>query len=412
MKIAKIETLRLKEFPQLLWVEVTADDGLVGLGETFFAPGAVETFIHDYAAPYLLGQDPRDVDRHAHKLMSVYVGSQDSGAEMRAASAIDLALWDILAKSLSAPVWRLMGGKVRDSIPVYNTCAGYRHARATKRHALFERNEDWTRTADVAMLDMAEAGGPYEDLDAQRFDAGGLAKSLLSEGIGAMKIWPFDVAAEASDGARITNAEIEAALQPFRLIRDAVGDEIEIMVELHGLWTLPCASRIARALEPFKPAWLEEPIIGNETGALAALARHTAIPICASERLATRASFKDLLERGAASVAMIDLAWCGGLGEARRIADMAAAWRVPVTLHDCTGPVVFAASCALSATLPHANWQEMVRAYVHGWYREIVTALPQVTDGSVSPLEGAGLGLKLRPEIRSRPDATFIASSG
>ena len=133
MKIAKIETLRLKEFPQLLWVEVTADDGLVGLGETFFAPGAVETFIHDYAAPYLLGQDPRDVDRHAHKLMSVYVGSQDSGAEMRAASAIDLALWDILAKSLSAPVWRLMGGKVRNSIPVYNTCAGYKHARATKR---------------------------------------------------------------------------------------------------------------------------------------------------------------------------------------------------------------------------------------------------------------------------------------
>ena len=94
---------------------------------------------------------------------------------------------------------------------------------------------------------------------------------------------------------------------------------------------------------------------------------------------------------------MIDLAWCGGLGEARRIADMAAAWRVPVTLHDCTGPVVFAASCALSATLPHANWQEMVRAYVHGWYREIVTALPQVTNGSVSPLDERGARAEFAP---------------
>ena len=118
MKIAKIETLRLKEFPQLLWVEITSDDGVVGLGETFFAPGAVETFIHDYAAPYLLGQDPRDVDRHAHKLMSVYVGSEDCGAEMRAASAIDLALWDILAISVSARVWLLLCGYVIDLFEV------------------------------------------------------------------------------------------------------------------------------------------------------------------------------------------------------------------------------------------------------------------------------------------------------
>jgi L-alanine-DL-glutamate epimerase-like enolase superfamily enzyme len=399
MRIARVETLRLASFPQVLWVEVTTECGLTGLGETFFAPGAVEAFVHEAAAPALLGDDPRDVDRHAHRLGSVYVGSQDSGAEMRAASAIDLALWDILGQSLGAPVWRLFGGKAHASVPVYNTCAGYTHAGPTARHALFERNEDWGRTAEAT-----DAAGPYEDLDAQRFRAGDLARSLLAEEIGAIKIWPFDVAAEASNGARITGAEIERALEPVRAIREAVGEAMEIMIELHGLWTLPCAMAIARALEPFRPAWIEEPIRGNDAGALATLAGHTRIPICASERLATRAGFRAVLERGAASVAMIDVAWCGGLGEARRIAAMADAWRVPVTLHDCTGPVVFAASCALSATLPHVNWQEMVRAYVHGWYREIVTRLPRVANGRVTALEGPGLGLALRPEIRRRPD--------
>lgn len=125
MRVARIETLRLAAFPQVLWVEVTTACGLTGLGETFFAPGAVEAFIHENAAPALIGEDPRDVDRHAHRLGSVYVGAQDSGAEMRAASALDLALWDILGQSLGAPVWRLLGGKLRGRVPVYNTCAGY-----------------------------------------------------------------------------------------------------------------------------------------------------------------------------------------------------------------------------------------------------------------------------------------------
>ena len=316
------------------------------------------------------------------------------------------------AKSLSAPVWRLLGGKVHASVPVYNTCAGYAHARATKRHALFERNEDWTRTPTSRCDSMRK--GPTRISTRSASEPATSPAAFSREGIGAMKIWPFDVAAEASNGARITGAEIERALQPFRAIREAVGDEIEIMIELHGLWTL--ALRDGRSRGRWSrsgPPGSRSRSRGNDAGALAALAApHRRSRSAPASGWRPAPASGDLLERGAASVAMIDVAWCGGLGEARRIADMADAWRVPVTLHDCTGPVVFAASCALSATLPHVNWQEMVRAYVHGWYREIVTALPQVTDGSVSPLEGAGLGLKLRPEIRSRPDAIFVASSG
>jgi len=190
-------------------------------------------------------------------------------------------------------------------------------------------------------------------------------------------------------------------------IRAAVGNKMEIMVELHGLWTLPAAIRIAEALKPYDIAWLEEPIRFNELDALATLARQTSIPIAASERLATRQIFKQIMQRSAATIIMIDLAWCGGLSEARKIANMAEANELPVTLHDCTGPVVFAASCALSATLPNVNYQEAVRAYFTGWYREVADVLPRVENGHVFPLDGPGLGLRLNPEIFHRPDATI-----
>lgn len=400
MRITAVETLRLAEFPFLLWLRLHTDAGIVGTGETFWAPGPVASYLHEHVAPYLIGQDPRSIERHDRRLGSVYVGARDAGAEVRGNSAVNLALWDIYGQALGEPVWRLLGGRTHESVPVYNTCAGYGHARASGRHALFERTEDWARTPG----DGAE--GPYEDLLAWRLDAGALARSLLSEGIRAMKIWPFDVAAEESDGTRITPSDLDAALEPFRLIREAVGRDMEIMVELHGLWLLPPALRIAEALAPFDVAWIEEPIRFNEIDALAQLAARTSIPIAASERMASRQMFRQLIGRRAASVIMIDLAWCGGLSEARRIANMAEAAELPVTLHDCTGPVVYAASCALSATLPNASWQECVRAYLAGWYREIVADLPALTGGRVAPLDGPGLGLRLRDELFARPDAT------
>lgn len=404
MKITRLETLQLAEFPFLLWVRLHTDSGLVGTGETFWAPGPVAAYLHDNAASYLLGKDPRDIEKHDRTLGSVYVGARDAGAEVRGNSAVNIALWDIYGRALGEPVWRLLGGRTQDSVPVYNTCAGYGHVRATKRNALFERTEDWS----LKPGDMDE--GPYEDLLAWRFDAGKLAQSLLSEGVTAMKIWPFDIAAEASNGTRIHLPDLDKALEPFQKIRDSVGRQMEIMVELHGLWTLPPALRIAEALKPYDVAWLEEPIRYNELDAMAELARHTAIPVAASERLASRQVFKQLIDKRAASIIMIDLAWCGGLSEARKIANMAEASELPVTLHDCTGPIVYAASCALSATLPNAIYQEMVRAYATGWYTEIVDTLPAVRDGRVAPLQAPGLGLELKPELFSRPDATVRIS--
>jgi galactonate dehydratase len=404
MKVTAIETIELAEFPFLFWLRIHTDDGIIGTGETFWAPAPVAAYIHANVATYLLGKDPRDIELHDRRLGSVYVGARDSGAEMRGNSAVNIALWDILGQALGEPVWRLLGGRTHESVPIYNTCAGYGHIRATERNALFERTEDWS----LKVKDGSE--GPYEDLLAWRFNADKLAESLLSEGIAAMKIWPFDVAAEASNGTRISGLDLEKALEPFKKIRDAVGNRMEIMVELHGLWTLPPALRIAEALKPYNVAWLEEPIRFNELDAMADLARHTSIPIAASERLATRQIFKQLIDKRAASIIMIDLAWCGGLSEAQKIANMAEASELPVTLHDCTGPIVFAASCALSSTLPNVNWQEAVRAYFAGWYREVADVLPKVENGRVWPLDGPGLGMKLRPEVFARPDATVRLS--
>jgi L-alanine-DL-glutamate epimerase-like enolase superfamily enzyme len=397
MKITALETIRLDALPFVIWVRVETDEGITGLGETFWAAEPVEAYIHHNAAPYLLGKDPRDIELHDRKLGSVYVGARDAGAEVRGNSTINIALWDIYARALNEPLWRLLGGRTHQSVPLYNTCAGPTHVNVSSRNALFDLPVDWNKKPVQKEK--------YDDLAAWREDAGALAKSLHADGIRAMKIWPFDAAAEASYGTRISPVDLDKALVPFKKIRDAVGRDMEIMVELHGFWTLAPMLRIARALEPYDVMWLEEPIRFNELDALSDLARHTSIPIAASERLASRQVFKQIIDRRAASIIMIDLAWCGGISEARKIANMAEASELPVTLHDCTGPVVYAASCALSATLPNVNFQEGVRAFYKGWYLDVATAVPPIVDGRVAPLDGPGLGLELKPEIMKRPDA-------
>ena len=165
------------------------------------------------------------------------------------------------------------------------------------------------------------------------------------------------------------------------------------------MWNLPTAIRIARALEPFDTFWHEDPIKMDALADLATYAAASRAPVCASETLAFRQSFRELLEARAAGIVMLDLSWCGGLSEAKKIATMAEAYHLPVAPHDCTGPVVLAASTHLSCNAPNALIQELVRAFYTGWYRELVTALPEVKDGMIAPPPGPGLGLDLLPDL-------------
>lgn len=398
MKITKIVSLSLKEFPNISWISVHTDAGHIGLGETYFGSAAVAAYIHETLAPQMLGQDPLAIEKHSRLLLQNYVGYKSSSAEIRGASAFDLALWDILGKATGQPAYQLLGGKVRDRIRTYNTCAGYRYVRS---------QPTWT-TEDWGLGTTLE--GPYEDLDRFLNEAGELAASLIDEGYFGMKIWPFDFAADATNGTDIATRDLRKGLEPFEKIRKVVGDDIEIFVELHGLWQLPAATKIARAVEPFRPYWFEDPIKGGNIEALRQFRRDTTSWTAGSETLGTRWSFRELLEREATDVVIADLGWSGGLSEAKKIAIMAEAFERPFAPHDCSGPIQLAAGVHLCASSPNALTQEVVRAFYHGWYRELVTDLPKLDKGYIAPLEAPGLGLELKPEIWDRPDAVIRVS--
>ena len=397
MKIIALDTLRVDEFPNLLWVRLHTDEGIVGLGETYFGAKAVEAYMHESAASVVLGKDPFAIERIGRDL-TPYVGYMGSGVETRGRSAIDLALWDVVGKATEQPVYQLLGGLSRDRVRTYNTCAGYRYVRSRPDWGL----DDWG-------LDTASEG-PYEDLDAFLHRADELAKSLLAEGITGMKIWPFDFAAIASDGHYISSAELKKALEPFVKIRNAVGDQMDIMVELHGLWRYPAALKVADAIEPYDPFWYEDPVRLDSLQALSQLATHTRVPLCVNETLGSPYEFRDLLETGAAGVIMPDLSWCGGLTAAKKIAAIADTYHRPIAPHDCSGPVGFMACAHLSLSAPNVLIQESVRAFYTGWYNELVTAIPRIKDGHIFPPQGIGLGVDLLPDFAKRKDVTVITA--
>jgi L-alanine-DL-glutamate epimerase-like enolase superfamily enzyme len=386
MKITKIETIRIEERPNLIWIQVHTDEGLIGLGETFFGAKAVEAYIHETLAPIVIGRDPLEIDKLSADLVG-YLGFRSSGVETRGNSAFDIALWDIFGKVTGQPIAQLLGGFTRRDIRTYNTCAGTEYI----------KNASGQNTANYA-LKSGESGG-YDDLNSFMNCADELALSLLEENITAMKIWPFDLAAEKTRGQFIETADLKTTLKPFEKIRNAVGDKMDIMVEFHLMWQLLPAIEIARALRPFDTYWHEDPIKMDSLSSLKRYADASHAPIAASETLASRWAFRDLIETGVAGIFNLDISWCGGLSEARKIASMAEAWHLPIAPHDCTGPVVLCASTHLSLNAPNALIQESVRAFYRTWYRDLVTALPPVNNGRITVPPGAGLGMELNPEL-------------
>ena len=394
--VTALRTIRIAERPNLIWLEVETDDGRAGLGESFRGAQAVEAVIHETVAPWLIGRDAGQIEAVSRHLMTPYLGFHSSSAEVRAASAVDIALWDLAGQRHGIPVYEALGGSVRDSIKAYNTCAGYAYNSGGTRR---------TVGGDDALV------GPYDDQVAFMRDAGALAESLVSEGYAAMKIWPFDVFAAATGGQMISLTDLKTGLEPFQKVRRAVGDKIEIMCELHSLWGMHAATRICRALEDVGVFWAEDPVSKmDDAKSLADLRRQTRTPICGSETLAGTVPFRDLLAADALDMVMLDLAWCGGVTEGRKIAALAEAYNRPLAPHDCTGPVTLMAGVHLALHAPTAIFQEVVRATLSTWYRELVTELPVVKNGMVLAPQGPGLGTKLNPEVKRREDISMRTS--
>jgi len=398
MKITEIETVCLDEIPNLIWVNVRTDQGLTGLGETFFGAAAVEAHIHEFIAHYLLGKNALEIERHSH-CMTGYVGRGGSGAEMRAASAVDVALWDLFGQHAQQPIYQVLGGASRDKVRIYNTCAGYNYVRKPAAQV----------TANFG-LDSSVAPGPYEDLEGFLNCADELAESLLEMGITGMKIWPFDFAAEASAGTCISNEELKAAILPFEKIRAAVGDKMEIMCELHSLWNVPTAKRICHALKDFDLTWIEDPVRMDHLANVGKITAASATPIAVGELLGGRGQFRDLVEKSDLGLVIMDIVWGGGLTEARKVAAYCDFHGLPFTGHDCTGPVALAASTHMALHAPNTFIQEMVRAFYYGWYQDVVTNLPPIKNGYISAPEGPGLGMAINPDIYKRPGARVRTS--
>jgi len=397
MKITSIETIRVGEFSNLLWVLVHTDEGVTGLGETFMGAAAVEAYIHESAAPVLIGEDPSRINYLA-KQMSEYVGFHGSGAEVRGASAVDIALWDLAGKALNRPLYDLIGGKTRDKVRTYNTCAGYKYIRSSSG----QNTKNWGRGG---------AEGPYEDLDAFMTRADELAEDLLSQGITAMKIWPLDYYAEQNGKHYISGENLREGFKPFEKIRKAVGDKIDIMLECHALWDLPTAVQIAKRAEDYDVYWIEDPIRADNTAAWGEFKAQTRLRVTGSETIAGRRNLRQLIADGGVDVVMIDLGWCGGITEGLAGAAMADAHHLPVAPHDCTGPVVYAASTHMSLSASNGFIQESVRSFYTGWHREVAENGPVMADGYLTVPDSPGHGVALAPDLAKREDAVVRVST-
>jgi galactonate dehydratase len=379
MKIAAVESLQWAEYPRLMIVRVHTDTGLIGLGETVDKIPGAKGALHGTVAPLVLGQDPLDIEGLWRFVMDNIMYHGYAGAELRALSAVEVALWDILGKHYGAPLYHLLGGQTRSLIPTYNTCIGF---------------------------------GPVQDYVAWHEDAGALARSLLDDDIHAMKIWPFDKYSEKSFGQYVSPADVEDGLKPIRQIREAVGNAMEIGIECHFRWNRVSIERIARALEPYDILFMEDVMAAVYPNEIKAFSQHTSIPVIGSELLMTRWQLRDWLANGVSQIAMTDPVWNGGIAETRKIASLAEAYGIPLVLHNVAGPFCHAACMHLAAHIPNLYFVESVRAFHKTYFRVLGDHEVSVTDGHLPIPDGPGLGVNLAQEALERDDLTRQKTAG
>jgi L-alanine-DL-glutamate epimerase-like enolase superfamily enzyme len=380
MKITAVETIYIPRGVTVhvgaityLWVRIHTDEGLIGLGESYPNAEAEAAIVHTRLAAVLLGKDPSAIDRLWADMFLAVSYSGWAGAEMRAISAVDIALWDLLGKATGQPIYKLLGGSSRPSMRIYNTC--------------YDRVDFTTQPCQ-------------------------LARELLASNIRAMKIWPFDPIAKETGGNHISSDQLRRAIEPLRLIREEFGESIEVAIEFHGFWNLPCAKKIAAALEPYKPMWLEEMLPQDNLAAYAELARSTSLPLCLSERLMTRWGFRELLENRAASIIMPDIAWCGGISEGKKIATMAETYYLPIAPHNCGGPILHFATAHIAANVTNFFIMESVRRHYGEEYEGLVTRkLAPEANGEMPLPPGPGLGVELSSDVLNRNNAVVKRTS-
>ncbi|CAB4565769.1 MAG: mandelate racemase/muconate lactonizing enzyme family protein [Actinobacteria bacterium] len=387
-KIADVTTIRSTVQPNVIQVLVTDTDGVQGLGETFYGAGVVEAQLHEVDLPLLASEQPLAVPQEVARTLQGYVGYSGSGAEVRARSALDIALWDIAAKRAGLPLRTLIRPGSPSRMPVYNTCSGALYVNQQSRQS----SENWGIHAASAPT------SPYEDLWAFLNRPGELALELREAGYRGMKVWPFDLAAEAARGG--PNLDLTFGISVLEKIRDAVGDSMDIYLELHSLLGLEAAMRLVREVEHFDLTWVEDPIRADKVHDLAALRLVSGSPIAVGENTGSGANgYPALISNDAVDTVIVDVGWCGGVTDALGLIEASAGAGMNIAYHDCTGPASLAVAGQLSLASQNAVVQEVARAFWHTWYAQMAHGVPDIVQGQIVFDDRPGHGVELRDEF-------------
>lgn len=337
-RVTKMETFKVK--PRWQFLKVHTDQGIIGLGEPVVEGRAdtVATAVKEIE-PYLIGKDPRRV---IHHWQAIYRHAFYRGGPVltSALSGVEQALWDIKGKALGVPIYELLGGPTRHSIRVY-----------------------------------AHAGTPEG------------IKEAREKGFTAFKTGVLNA---RQSGIIASPRFIDEAREQFALLRETAGDDADIGIDFHGAISPQNAALLIKAFEPYQPLFIEEPVNCQNVDVMAELAGKTHIPIATGERIFTKWGFREILEKGAASILQPDLCHAGGIFECRLIAGMAEAYYASVAPHNPLGPISLAAGIQLSASIPNFLCQEQV-SLGEGYLKKPF----EVTGGYIPLPAGPGLGIEL-----------------
>lgn len=366
MRITKIKTFIHQPHWTLLFVKIETDEGISGWGEatTQGQEKDVEASIHNLAE-YLIGKDPRQIELHWSTMFRNSYW-RPTFIVTTAMSGLEMAMWDILGKSLDVPVYQLLGGPCRERIKIY-------------------RNGWWF---------------PAKTLD----DYVELARKEVEGGAKALKwdpFWGCDVFS--------TRDEIRRVIENIKRVRQAVGDDVELMLDGHARLTPNTAIQFARAVEEYGPAWYEEPIPTDASlDDLAKVASSTTIPVVVGERIPTRWCFRDVFEKRAAAIINPDIAHAGGILETKKIADMAHAYYVGVTPHNAGGPVLNAASLHLDASIPNFVINEFFPFDLPYWDEILQEAFPAMEGEFIGLPTKPGLGVEINEKALERTKKPYV----
>ena len=361
MKITDLEVLRMDAPTEpdnnWLFVRLHTDSGISGIGEGSlqYKDRALAAELENFGT-YLRGKDPFQIE-HIWTSLHRRVTWTGGAVTMSAISAIDLALWDIKGKALGVPVYQLVGGKVRDRVPLYAN--------------------GWFGGGPSAHGPQGEA--EVAEAYARR------AREVAAEGYRCLKLYPFG-------GAQVITPErIGRGVDRVRAVREAVGPGVDVAVDVRARLNIWSARRVARKLEPLDIAWMEEPILFDNADAMAALARSVNVPVATGEQLYTRWEFRALLEHNAVGIIQPDICHAGGMSELRKIGAMAETYTVTLAPHNSNGPISTVASLHLDMSLPNCHMQELFLNSVDR-YREVLTEPLVIDNGYGAPPDGPGWG--------------------